>query len=459
MTEIASLIEVNSSEISDSAEHFFTEDSLKLDNEQSLTNTSNIKDSTSSQEEKNRKTEIPNLDILNRLKSVHPNIFSPKLKVLCEGAGCRSPQQNKSFQSFASSHKTSRQFNYGEWMFAKHAKMQATRKRNLEAAKKKIVDQESKELTFKPRINRISSLIASRSGKRTENILIKKGEEKRTRIHSLKKEVLTKEKSECPFNPIVNSRSIELDSKRNNRQPRHKRLFSEALKRKDKLSESLKSLHRAECSFQPEISPQKTKRSISESRKDALKRLSTPVRTFRIDTEEIERSKEPTHDSETGKRLFHPTLQTKLTPKRETGGSVFDHLYNKRHTRQSNSMGMLDFSLNAADLPSISLSSAKIYERFRLKQYYKLFGLLDKGKTGAISKENMSIDCLNPRVLDIISPVLVNIEESEIAVNFDGFKSMLDSLLVTLSLEQRGYLLKREPRTTYHEASHAVIFM
>lgn len=83
----------------------------------------------------------------------------------------------------------------------------------------------------------------------------------------------------------------------------------------------------------------------------------------------------------------------------------------------------------------------------------ELFGLLDDDSDGHISSQKIDITGLSNDIIDILAPVLLQIEEHSLILNFDQFFEMGQRLLKDLNIQERNTLVgpKRQFLKSYKE--------
>jgi len=85
-------------------------------------------------------------------------------------------------------------------------------------------------------------------------------------------------------------------------------------------------------------------------------------------------------------------------------------------------------------------ASEELVKGFHAKRIVYLFGELDSDQDGLISPERVCIDTLPPRVLEILAPVLFEMEEVGFQLNIEEFRESVESLHRSLTSQQKSVL-------------------
>ena len=86
--------------------------------------------------------------------------------------------------------------------------------------------------------------------------------------------------------------------------------------------------------------------------------------------------------------------------------------------------------------------SDKIFHDFRLRQYERLFKMLDSDGDGSISATAIKIDQVDVKALEILTPFFEELQASEATMDFQQFSAKMDILCKSLNVAQRSQLLK-----------------
>ncbi|CAG9333075.1 unnamed protein product [Blepharisma stoltei] len=335
--------------------------------------------------------------------------------------------------------KTQSNINYGEWLYIKGLKQKEALLKNGEAKRQENESKELMSYSFKPQINKFSSLLSPRNYEKTEDLLNRKAEEYKERLADLKAKVEVDEMKECTFTPAIKETSW--NRSRTSTKPIHEELFSQASRKKEKQIE-LEEESIRQYSFRPEIHVEKKE---VESTNEFIERLVNSKKKVEEELEAMRLQQQPTHDESTGQRLFHPQTYSKTNRNEQP---IWEHLYSLKDEKQKKinevTAETQTFWNATAAAQKASAASQKIFKDFRIKQYQKLFSTLDSDNDGKISSQEINIDDLDGKNLAILTPIFNDIETSQSPMEFPEFAEKLEELCNTLTVEERAHLLKRE---------------
>lgn len=77
---------------------------------------------------------------------------------------------------------------------------------------------------------------------------------------------------------------------------------------------------------------------------------------------------------------------------------------------------------------------------------------MDSDNDGIISANSIYIKGLAPKILEIIAPVLYEMEEFQFQLNFSEFQQALDRLVKTLTVQQKNELLSYNKKLNQSKA-------
>lgn len=122
--------------------------------------------------------------------------------------------------------------------------------------------------------------------------------------------------------------------------------------------------------------------------------------------------------------------------------SVHDYLYNKKEDKEATRLRMLrDEDSRKKDKMATSLeASSQIVERIKREKLMELFNQLDSDGDGYISPQNIDIDHISNEVIELIKPILVEMDENNCMVDFEAFYLSTLHLMQTLSIAERDEL-------------------
>lgn len=90
---------------------------------------------------------------------------------------------------------------------------------------------------------------------------------------------------------------------------------------------------------------------------------------------------------------------------------------------------------------SVNKKSEQLLETKKRKMFQHIFSMLDQDKDGLISSNVININDISDGVLEIIAPVLIEMEDLDATLNQEQFLQAMDRLFRSLSIEERNQLL------------------
>ncbi|CAG9328185.1 unnamed protein product [Blepharisma stoltei] len=345
--------------------------------------------------------------------------------------------------------------NYGEWLYLKGLKQKETAKQKIESKKQAIEEKSAKELTFMPSINKTGSVASPRNNnEKLENYLLDKAKQYQEHLEQIKADVENEQMKECSFVPSISERKLK---PRDYSKSIHEELFDQASRRKEKkLEQEMNSIR--QFPFKPEVSSPRQK--TVETKEEFVERLATSKLKFDEEMEEARKSLVVTHDESTGQKLFTPQTYSKVNRSADT--PIWEHLYSLKDVKAKN----INKEIKAQNEKLVEASSStqkqsknskKYFDKFRMKQYERIFKLLDSDEDGNISAGMISLDGLDDKACEVMTPLFEKIEEDKITLDFASFVESMDELLKTLSVDEKAYILKREAKPEQEETKKPLI--
>ena len=93
-----------------------------------------------------------------------------------------------------------------------------------------------------------------------------------------------------------------------------------------------------------------------------------------------------------------------------------------------------------------------MHRQKKMNAFTQIFGLLDSDNDGLISAMAIDISRVNTELLEVLSPLLIELEEINEALSLEDFQAAMSRLYDSLSPPQRDILcLKKKYRTKRHE--------
>lgn len=283
--------------------------------------------------------------------------------------------------------------------------------RLLDRTKKRTITPETISYSFTPHINP-----QSRRTRKTEELLLEQGQKSLDRLRLLRNSQLRQELIQCPFQPAVDPRSARLDMKRGNGSPRHEALFKLAGQKSEPMLESKEGV-------------EKPRRPAE----DLLARLSTSKLGFQARMEKLKREMEAPFDPATKQPFFSPKTNRRGPIKRDPRPA---------HERLSipRNPSTLKEPVSSPQ-PSVTGMSLTLVQDFRQRQVQKLFRMLDSDRDGLISGTTVDVGGLSDRAFLLLEPLWLHLKDSETEVNQVAFEERVGSLVDSLTVEERHFLL------------------
>ncbi|OMJ70291.1 hypothetical protein SteCoe_31756 [Stentor coeruleus] len=308
--------------------------------------------------------------------------------------------------------------NYGQKLYEKGLRKLEQNENQKQALKIRIEQEKDKELTFQPKINPVSNMLAQRMGNRSTDSIRKK-ESAIARVHVDRK---AEELSACTFAPKINPNSAKmLEYKQRPGSKRFQDLYEDSIIRKQK-QEFLQK--QAEFSFKPEILSNHNVSSNGE-RLYSKKPLDELENSFDSELK----------DPNTGQELFVPKINKgKYSRTREL--PIGEHLYSQRRDGTENGE-----VLNAGPSLEAKKRSEELLKRSKRNRYYEIFQQMNPDDQGLIHYETVDSRYIEPLVYKLMGQMLDVWSEEMEPLDFETFSESLDNLLKILSPDERNAFL------------------
>lgn len=221
-------------------------------------------------------------------------------------------------------------------------------------------------------------------------------------------------------------------------------------------SKSLKE----QCPFKPDIGEfNRQLANTGESRKEFLNRM---INSKKVQMEAFEEKCnqmkfiQENYDSKSGQPLYVPKIgeydnYSHLDRKLQGYKSVFDALHEEARILKDKKKHLLknkhkENQQKTQEYKERSLchNSKKILYNLYKKKLNKLFEMLDNDYDGYISAQRINITELSNELLDVITPLLLKLEEHSLKLNFDQFVEIVLEFSKCLSLPDKEILLGQE---------------
>ena len=305
--------------------------------------------------------------------------------------------------------------NYGEKMYLKGLKHKEQIEVNKQLLKMKIEKEISETTSFKPIINEKSRKIAKNSHTRS-NVDV--------RLQTPQEDI-----TEYTFTPKINEKSIKIVGNKANR---INELYEEAKERKNRIENMNKEARENEFPFRPDIKST-GKHSNPE---ETVERLVNSKSNYYQSIEELRKKLEVTKDPETGQEFFKPNIG-KTSQSQQNRENVWEFLYKfpKKPLETPT-----EYPYTPVKLES-KARTEKILEDIKKERYSEIFQQLNPDETGQIFFNNIDMRNLDPIVLNLISPLLIELEQLGQPLSLKEFSDSMDNLIKILTPAEKSNLL------------------
>ena len=316
---------------------------------------------------------------------------------------------------FSNSKATSSTENYGEKLYSKGLKKIEQNTNMKQVLKMQIEQEENQELTFKPKINPISNIIAQRNTNRSQDSIKKK--ENTIAKYQIEKRV--EEQIACSFTPRINSSSNKiLQNTKKIISNRFNHLYEEANIRRQKQE---KLNRENEFSFKPELCNNYRINSSAE-------RLY--VKKSCDDLNNSNKNRE-LKDPITGQDFFIPIINKGIYY-RNREIPIGDHLYSME---KKNIESSYDYSRN----PNLQArkKTEELVQKSKVNRYSEIFQQLNPNDEGLISYERINQKYVEPIAYKLLQPLLDELKSGNETLDFEQFYYSMDNLLKILSQDEK----------------------
>lgn len=333
-------------------------------------------------------------------------------------------------------------YNPGEILYIKGMAMKHSKKRQAEEKIKERELKQSKELTFKPIINPGQN----RYDEKPEDILMKKAKDYELHKKVLKEQYVQEELKDCTFQP-----NPQKGKKSTMDRQVHEQLYKESYTRQEKQNDlaTMKLFP-----FEPNTERPKTQRN--ETRTEFIERLLNSKQKLNEEMEKLRQFQDLQVDRETGRKFFSPEVnQSHEASVRKQDKDIWEYLYSMKDTKKENIRNLLkeeeSYWEKSANMTKLGNHSQKVFEKFRFKQYKKLFEAMDSDKDGFISADFIELNGVDEKQLEVLAPFLEHLLNTGKNVDFFTFSEHLEKLRDQLDLHSKALILKRDKKVEIPE--------
>ena len=305
--------------------------------------------------------------------------------------------------------------NYGEKLYVKGIRNLEKNENMKQALKIRLEQEQGKELTFKPKINPVSNILAQRMINRSQDSIRRK----ESIIAKCNNEKQVEQQSACTFAPKINPNSTKiLENKKRDGSDRFKELYEEAFSRKLRQENLLK---KNEFSFKPEILNNYNTGSSGD-------------RLFYRKSQEDSHKTEDLRDPVTGRDYFVPQINKSSSRNREL--PIGEHLYSMQRKNPEPSISVFSNpNLEARE------KTEKLMKRAKERRYKEIFDQLNPDEKGVICYDRIEEKFVEPLSYKLMLPLLDELREGNETLTFENFADSMDNLLKILSPDERDVFL------------------
>ncbi|KAM3132041.1 hypothetical protein pb186bvf_015785, partial [Paramecium bursaria] len=289
-----------------------------------------------------------------------------------------------------------------------------------------------------PFVSERSQHLARRPQIPMQDYLLMKGKEMSQRKEYLRNSRFNMESQECSFRPQINEISEKINYEKQRQNPNkeeiHERLYKEGLmsQQKKKQEPSISFTKQSKISSFLNDIPflERMQQNILERQK-RLEQSSQSVQDISL-------------DSNTGQRLFHPNVgRPPMADRNVEHLPIGEYLYQMKNVKDQSHYNLLvqDKLQRENSRAKSSDKSNLIYEQKKRKSLEEIFYLLDSDGDGYISAQSINISQMPPDVLQILSPLLCEMEQIGANLNLNSFIDAANRLLQTLPIVDRDKIL------------------
>lgn len=152
-------------------------------------------------------------------------------------------------------------------------------------------------------------------------------------------------------------------------------------------------------------------------------------------------------DPLTQQPLFHPQILSysanKASNRLTDGQSAHDYLYSKHSALLEKKKMLLNLKAQEIQEPKAkpSKNSSLLAEAIKTAKVEKIFDVLDSDGDGVISKEKINIEALPPQVVEIFTPLFLEMEEMNLSLNKQHFVDASEKLFKAFNAPQKNLTL------------------
>lgn len=166
-------------------------------------------------------------------------------------------------------------------------------------------------------------------------------------------------------------------------------------------------------------------------------------------------------DSVTQQKLFHPQISSYFDKDRRPGDvPIHDYLYSRRMENGDMKKALLEQKMAAMEesRAKTSSNSSLLVDAIKVNRFEKIFEILDSDQDGVISKEKINIEGLPANVVEVFTPLFLEMEEMNLSLNKQYFLDASEKLFKTFNAPQKNLTIVsfgKEKKNKYENMSHS----
>ena len=192
--------------------------------------------------------------------------------------------------------------------------------------------------------------------------------------------------------------------------------------------------------FKPKISQyaKQLKNNNKETTKEFVERISKNLEEIKSKNSSKNRKNKFKINEQNNKNDFHPRISRgPKSPNQRDISTNLDGYYDKRITKQRNELQRIKNEEEKEKKNIYNQKSKEIIMKMKHKKYKEIFNLLDSNQDGFISSSNIQLKKIDDNILNNITPILEELNQSKKKMNFKEFCIKIDKLMTEKNMEQK----------------------
>ena len=312
--------------------------------------------------------------------------------------------------------------------------------------------EEQAECTHKPKVSRLSELIAERKlerkSKPIEDFLIEEGANRARKLEQASSVKIGHELSELQEKPFISQLSREIAMEKSRAEGKaysqvHNNLYEDSIQRKNRsIVYEHNILYEPLHAFKPEERLVQDKHWNSSMLERLSKYSHEREKKIMLKKAQLTPPLKQMINPDTNMPYFHPLTGRSPSNRSTTAEDVGRYLHDlcqitkDKIDKKREAMYSRDNMVTKATEKSQTLIESKKAATFR-----RLFAVLDSDKDGVISADKVNIENIEEEALKYISPLLINMEELNMEIDEQTFVYGMEEIYKKLSVAERSKLI------------------